>query len=190
MRTLTGGLIGALAALWLGVPANAASTVTYQYTGTVLDCPVTGIPPCGVILFPGDSLSGPYVVDAAAAAPGGSFSYTDVLSFATMVGDFFAVTSDNSSLIDGEVFLDDKGGVIGGSLVILATALPDAPPTQVSLDLTAGTWMAEVILPDMDPIFISSGTGKLTLVPIPGALFLFAPALALLAAVRRRPTDA
>ena len=176
-----------LAAVACAAPA-AAGTFVYEYGGVVDSCPVTGIPPCGIVLFEGDLIGGPLSVYGDAVTPGGSFAYTDVLSFAFMVGAVFAVTSDNSALVDGSVDLDGSGSVIGGSLTILATALPDAPPTEVILDFSTNTWLAQALVPGVpDPVFIASGTGSLApaVVPLPGALFLLAPALLVLGLGRR-----
>lgn len=179
----------ALAAVWAGwalAPGAAASTMTFTYDGTVESCPDTGIPPCGVILFEGDAVGGPFVVDAAAVS-GSGFDFTDVVAFSVMVGQFFAVSSDNSALVGGKVQLDGSGLVTGGSLTILATALPDAPPTEVILDFDTNTWLAQALIPGLpDPVFIASGTGSLTPVPLPGALGLLIPALGALGVLRRR----
>lgn len=175
-------------ALSLAWAAGASATiVNYAYSGTVDSCPDTGIPPCGVILFEGDTVAGPFAVDTPDALRGGGFDYTDVVSFAVMVGNFFAVTSDNSSLVDGSVKLGAGGQVIGGFLTILATALPDAPPTEVILDFDSNQWLAQALIPNVpDPVFIASGAGSLKPVPIPGALGLFLPALLALGAAGRR----
>ena len=179
-------LAAMLVAALLSASDAQAATVTFSYGGTVEDCPVTGIPPCGVVLFPGDSVSGPFVVDAAAAAPGGTFDYTDVVSFSVLVGEFFAVTSDNSALVAGSVKLNPAGNVAGGFLTILATALPDAPPTEVILDFDTNTWIAQALVPGVpEPVFIASGNGGLKPVPLPGAAVLFLPALLALGVLRQ-----
>ena len=184
-RRIATALLGVLALVMTG--AAGAATVTFAYGGSVTSCPDTGIPPCGFILFPGDTVSGPFVVDAADAVPGTSFDYTDVVSFAVMVGEFFAVTSDNSALVAGTVDLGASGRVAGGSLTILATALPDAPPTEVILDFDSNTWLAQALVPGVpDPVFIASGSGGLKPVPLPPAFLVFAPALMAFGLLRRR----
>ena len=168
-------------------PAALGASLTYVFEGSVASCPDTGIPPCGVILFEGDSVSGPFVVDVGAARSGDGFAYTDVVSFAVMVGEFFAVDSDNSALVDGAVDLDPAGRVSGGFLTILATALPDAPPTEVLLDFDSNTWLARALVPGLpDPVFIASGPGSLRPVPLPGAALLLGPALLSLRLLGRR----
>jgi hypothetical protein len=178
----------ALVLFVLGLSGTAgATTTTFYYNGIVTDCPNTGVPPCGDILFEGDAVSGPYVVSR--AIPGTSVSFENVLSFSTMVGDFFFVDSDNSSLIDGVIKVDQDGNLYGGFLVILAGGLPGAPPTTVTLDLDTNTWFAEALVPGVpDPIFIAGGTGafKSVVIPVPGAFILFASALGALGVRRRR----
>ena len=92
------------------------------------------------------------------------------------------------------VKIDTQGTVAGGSLTILATALPDAPPTEVILNFDTNTWLAQALIPGLpDPVFIASGVGGLKPVPLPGALLLMTPALLVLGLMRRRlelPCDA
>ncbi len=187
IKTLSHHAAGALvlAALASLMPAQAA-TVTYAYNGDVQSCPVTGIPPCGVILFPGDSIAGLIMVDSGATD---GFAFGDVSAFSILVGEFFSVGSDNSAMVDGKVSLDGAGNVTGGTLTILATALPDAPPTEVILDFDTNTWFAQALVPGVpDPVFIASGSGGLQLapVPLPGAVVFMAPALLSLVTLRRQ----
>lgn len=177
----------AVLALGWSITASASTTTSYFYNGIVDKCPITGFPPCGTILFEDDAISGPIVVDSGAIEPNGSFSYTDVLSFSFMVGQFFVVDSTNSNLIAGAIGLDPNGDIDSGMLVILAEAI-DAPPTQITVDVDSHRWFAEILLPDQGPITISSGTGKFgpAVIPLPAGLALFAPALCALALIRRR----
>lgn len=164
-----------------------ASNITFIYSGTVDACPDTGFPPCGDILFVGDDVSGPYVLPAESVEPGSDANFDEFISFSTMVGAFFAVSSDNSSLTGGGVKFDHRGEITGGVLVILATALPDAPPTRVTLDISNGTWRADALVPE--PVFIAGGTGgfkRVPEIPLPAAVWMFVPALAGLGMLRRR----
>ena len=177
-----------LAALALGTTSTQAATITYVFSGLVESCPVTGIPPCGDILFEGDSVSGPFVLDASSVAPLTDADYTEFVSFSTMVGQFFSVNSGNSNLVAGTVKFDSLNEINAGFLVILAAALPNAPPTRITLNLSQRSWVAEVVLDNMDPIFIAGGSGgfKMQPIPLPGALAMFFPALLALGLLRAR----
>ncbi len=166
------------------LPASAA-LVTWNYSGVVESCPITGIPPCGDVLDVGDFVGGPFTADVDDIIDT-KIPFSAFTSFSVMVGDTFAVTSDNSALIDGVASTDEDGEIDNGFLVILAEALPGAPPTRVTLNLGTGGWVAEALLPD--PVFIAKGDGgfKLAPIPVPGGLVLLAPVLALMAIRARR----
>lgn len=162
-----------------------AVELIFAYDGSVLSCPDTGFPPCGDTLFPGDDVNGLLVADTGDDPSPTSISSSRFTSFSFQFGDIIDINSSNSMLVGGLLHLDSAMNVAGGSLVIITDAIPDTPTTRLTLQLGASFWAAGVQVGDSYQN-IANGVGKLRIIPVPGAVFLFAPALLAFLGLRRR----
>lgn len=167
-------------------PAALGSTLLFDYGGIVRACPATSNPPCGDTLFPDDLVTGLLEADIShLGGAGGKITYHQFLGFTIAVGDFLVVDTSNSDLVNGGIEVDANGNVLGGFLVFEGDALMTGQTMRLSLNMGSSFWAATIDVGG-DQVLIANGVGKLAPVPVPGALVLFATALAGLVGLRRR----
>lgn len=174
------------AMLMLGASAQA-STVQFAFGGVLLSCPDTGFLPCGEELNTGDSVGGQITVNADAIVPdGGQVGTGDLVSYDFDFGGALVISDSNSTAISSFINIDENLEVLGGSLILEATSLfGGTEATMVTLNFGSGFWNASVTV-DGETVQIANGAGKLALVPVPGALLLFGPALLGFLGLRRK----
>jgi hypothetical protein len=183
-RFFAASALGAM--LMMGASAHA-STVQFAFSGVLLSCPDTGFLPCGDELNSGDSVGGLITVNAAAIVPdGGQIGTGDLVGYNFDFGGALIINDSNSSAISSFVNVDENLEVLGGSLILEASSLfGGTEATMVTLGFGSGFWTAEVTV-DGETFLIANGAGKLALVPVPGALLLFGPALLGFLGLRRK----
>jgi hypothetical protein len=162
-----------------------ADTVSFAYQGTVLSCPDTGMPPCGSQLFTGDAFIGSIDVDGNAVLPNGSIGTGAVVDLQFLLGAFIGFNSGNTTPVAGTINLDGAGAVQGGSMAFHTDAIAGAPGSTLSLNFGSTLWTIQALIGG-NTVTIASGVGKLTQVPVPGALLMFAPALLGFLGLRRK----
>lgn len=165
-----------------------ASTISFAYDGVVLSCPDTGYLPCGSDLFVGDAISGVLDVDMAAVVPNGQIGSGDVVSYAFDFGGGLEFNDGNSTVASSFIGLDDDANPIAGSITFEGgNPLPGViGGSTVILNIGSSFWSAQVMDDEGHLIEIANGVGKMTVVPVPGALLLFAPALLGFLGLRRK----
>lgn len=183
-RIFAASALGAL--LMMGVSAQA-STVQLGFSGVLLSCPDTDFLPCGTDLFSGDAVSGQITVDAAAVVPdGGQIGTGDLVSYDFDLGGALMLSDSNSTAVSSFINLDENLEVLGGSLILEAENLfGDLETTLVTLNFGSSFWTALVTV-NGETFEIANGAGKLAVVPVPGALLLFGPALLGFLGLRRK----
>lgn len=163
-----------------------ASTVDFIFSGVVLSCPDTGFLPCGTDINTHDPVSGVFTVDAAAIIPNSQLTTDEIVSYSFDLGGPLSLDDGNSSAVSSSVFIDDSLNVVAGSLILNAPGLfGGMDVTDVTLNFGSNFWFATVTV-DNETIEIANGVGKLAIVPVPGALLLFAPALLGFLGLRRK----
>lgn len=185
MMNRIGVSAAALVALLLTGWSAQASTVPFVYQGTTISCPDSGMPPCGSQLFSGDPFVGSIEVDSSAVVPGTSIGVGSILDLEFMLGDSIEFNSGNTTAVAGSINLDATGAVQGGILVFDTDAIASAPGSMLQLNFGSSIWTIQMTLEGQTET-IASGSGKLTVVPVPGALLLFAPALLGFVGLRRK----
>jgi hypothetical protein len=182
-QILATSLLGAL--LMTGLSANA-STITYAYDGVVLSCNDLGILPCGSSLFVGDGIGGLLEVQAAAVVPNGQIGASDIASYNFDFGSIVSFNSGNSMITQSFIGVDAAGDLDGGALVISAVMIiPGTDGQRLTLNFGSSFWNITAFVGG-DNIVVANGVGKLTQVPVPGALLMFAPALLGFLGLRRK----
>lgn len=173
-RFIAASLLGTL--MLAGLSANA-STVTFIFGGTVLSCNNAGIDPCGTSLFAGDSVGGSLDVDSAALVPGEQVDASEIAGYSFDFGPDLSFNTGNSNIDQSFIGVDAFGELDGGALVISATMLiPGSDTNTLTLNFGSSFW---TIFADVNGVstLVANGVGKLTIIPVPGALLMFAPAL-------------
>ncbi len=160
-----------------------ASTISFAYDGVVLSCPDTGFLPCGTDLFIGDAISGVLEVDMAAVVPNGQIGSGDIVSYAFDFGGGLEFSDANSIVTSSFIGLDDSSEPIGGSITFEGGSL--LSDSMAVINIGANFWSAQVLV-DGHLIEIANGVGKMTTIPVPGALLLFGPALLGFLGLRRK----
>ncbi len=163
-----------------------ASTISFAYDGVLLSCPDTGFLPCGTDMFTGDPISGVLEVDMAAVVPNGQIGSGDVVSYSFNFGGGLEFNDGNSIVASSFIGLDDNAEPVAGSIRFEGgSPLPSIGDAAVILNIGSNFWSAQVLV-DGELIEIANGVGKITAVPVPGALLLFAPALLGFLGLRRK----
>jgi len=164
-----------------------ASTITYAYDGTVRTChvnPAIGI--CGSTLDVDDAIGGFLEIDEAAIVPGGQVGSGDIVSYSFDFGVDLSFNSGNSTITQSFISVDAGGELDAGALVLSSTmVLPGIGSEMLTLNFGAASWEIIATIDGVDTL-VASGVGKITAVPVPGALFLFGPALLGFLGLRRR----
>ncbi|MFK7885557.1 MAG: hypothetical protein AB8G16_01720 [Gammaproteobacteria bacterium] len=183
-RIFAASALGAM--LMMGVSAQA-STVQLGFSGVLLSCPDTDFLPCGTDLFAGDAVSGTIIANESAVIPdGGQIGTGDIVNYDFNLGGALMINSGNSTALSSTINLDDNLEVTGGSLVVSADNLfGELETTMVTLNFGSGFWNASVTV-NGETFQIANGAGKLAVVPVPGALLLFGPALLGFLGLRRK----
>lgn len=182
---IKGILAASLLGLMMSAPANA-STIDYIFSGVLISCPDTGFLPCGDTVNSGDSVSGLISFDAAAVVPGGTLGSGDYAGYSFDFGGPLVFDDSASSVVSSFLALDDDLAITGGSVRFTIPMLfASGEITDVVLTFGADQWFAEV-MDGTHPVTIASGVGKIAIVPVPGALLMFAPALLGFLGLRRR----
>ena len=171
--------------MMLGASAHAA-TVDFIFSGVILNCPDTGFLPCGTTVNTGDDVDGVLTVDMAAVMPNGAITTSDIAGYDFNLGGPLMLDDGNSTAVSSSLLLDASSEVFAGSLVLNSPGLfGGMDVTDVTLNFGSNFWFATVTV-NNETIEIANGVGKIALVPVPGALLMFAPALLGFLGLRRK----
>ncbi len=173
-------------------PAMAAATFAYEGVVEVCDDTALGGGICDESLFIGDLIGGMVMLEANNGLIDQLFTANDVLDYVVGVGDNgsgLGATPQNSTLADG-AFLqtNDQGLITEGFVSILVD--PALLPIAINVNVSSGTWEILLFPGALDLLLVggSGGFNSPAAVPLPGALWLFWPALMALFGTRRGST--